>query len=380
MGYHLKKEIVIIGRIGGQYAKPRSSDFETLDGKKIQVFRGDIINSISPENRTPDPERMFYGYVNSCVTNHQILNWNTYGNKSPGFFKEILINNFYDLPSECFRKKLISYYEAFDEKSPFPNFDNTVYTSHEGLLLCYEECFLKKKEDRYYDLSTHLLWIGERTNSLGEAHVEFFRGICNPIGIKISNRTKLDDLIHVINLLNPENEKGKIILITRFGCELAEVCLDSLCEKIKSLNFNLLFMCDPNHGNTKLDQESKRKVRYFDDMKDEILTTERVLSRHGLFLSGIHLESSCFNVTECFGGGSVLYEKIQKELYTTYCDPRLNMLQTMELCDIVGGSFTVEEEVSQTKSEESNREECAIEDTENQINNNKESNYSLSEK
>jgi 3-deoxy-7-phosphoheptulonate synthase len=343
-----------VGRIGGQYAKPRTCDYETLGDKKVQVFRGEIVNDISPDKRIPDPERMYSAYMKSILTMDEIFKWNVNGERNSQFFKNILIQNKYELPSESFRAKLLSYYELMEDKKE--TFSTKVYTSHEGLLLPYEQCFLQMKEDKNYDLSAHLLWIGERTNNPKEAHVEFFRGIENPLGIKISGRTNLDELITIINTLNPENEKGKIVLITRFGSEIAETCLEALCEKLKILNLNVIFFCDPNHGNTKQDDESKKKVRYFHEMKEEIIVTHKILSKHGMFLSGIHLESSSFHVTECLGGESMKVERINIENYTSYCDPRLNMLQTMELCDAFGQKYlesTENEEGSKTKSDQS---------------------------
>lgn len=169
--------------------------------------------------------------------------------------------------------------------------------------------------------------IGERTNSINEAHVEFFRGIENPIGIKVSTRTNLDDLIKIIEILNPDNELGKIVIITRLGYENVLTYMDPICKKIAEKQLNVIFVCDPNHGNTKLHAISNKKVRYFEEMKNEILLTNKVLIENGLHLSGLHLEASCFNVTECIGGVCHEVNEIVEETYTTYCDPRLNYQQ-----------------------------------------------------
>ena len=197
------------------------------------------------------------------------------------------------------------------------------------MLLNYEECFIKDYDKKAYNLSGHLLWIGQRTLCKYEAHVEFFRGIENPIGIKVSNRTCVDDLIDIINILNPDNEKGKIILITRFGVDNTENYLTVLCDKIKLYKLKVIFICDPNHGNTKLLDDTK--VRYFDEMKEEFLITHRILNEKGMFLSGIHLEASCFKVSECIGGIENSVNFIEKDIYTTYCDPRLNIQQVQKL-------------------------------------------------
>jgi 3-deoxy-7-phosphoheptulonate synthase len=174
--------------------------------------------------------------------------------------------------------------------------------------------------DRYYKT-----YKGERTNNVNEAHVEFFRGVENPIGIKISTRLKIDDLLEIIKRLNPLNEEGKIVLITRFGVDNIKTYLESLCSQINLLGLNVIFICDPNHGNTKL--LGNHKVRHFDDLKQEILDTHKILNDNGCFLSGIHLEASCFNVTECIGGIENEIKDIDSVSYTTYCDPRLNVQQ-----------------------------------------------------
>jgi 3-deoxy-7-phosphoheptulonate synthase len=200
-----------------------------------------------------------------------------------------------------------------------------VYSSHEGLLLPYEECFVRCVNNKYYDLSSHFLWIGERTNSLNEAHVEFFRGIENPIGIKVSTRLNINDLVEIIKIINPTNEEGKIVLISRLGVDNVSIYLGNLCTTIKQHDLKVLFMCDPNHGNTKM--LNGHKVRYFEDLKNEIIETNRVLLLNDFFLSGVHLEASCFHVTECIGGVENEITEIDGEKYTTFCDPRLNVQQ-----------------------------------------------------
>jgi 3-deoxy-7-phosphoheptulonate synthase len=227
--------------------------------------------------------------------------------------------------SECLIKKISSYYQNYEKEKVFLN--NTIYSSHEGLLLNYEECFIRKYNKKTYAMSGHLLWIGQRTLNKAEAHVEFFRHVENPIGLKVSNKLNIDELIQIIRILNPDNESGKIVIITRFGLNNIEDYLNNLCVRIKEEGLNVLFICDPNHGNTKVLEDTK--VRYFDEMINEITLVNNVLTKNGLHLSGIHLEASCFRVTECIGGLSNKVEKIEKELYTTYCDPRLNIQQVI---------------------------------------------------
>jgi len=166
--------------------------------------------------------------------------------------------------------------------------------------------------------------------------LEFFRGLENPIGLKISSRIKIEDLMQMIKILNPSNSLGKIFLITRYGSQNVNGSLELLCQKIKENNLNVVFICDPNHGNTKVDPITNKKVRYFDDLKDEILLTNKILIENGFFLSGIHLEATYLNITECLGGITNNINEINAEKYTTFCDPRINLSQTIELVDSVG--------------------------------------------
>jgi 3-deoxy-7-phosphoheptulonate synthase len=225
--------------------------------------------------------------------------------------------------SECLIKKINNYYDTIENEKKIIN--NTIYSSHEGLLLNYEECFLREYNKKLYAMSGHLLWIGQRTLSKVEAHVEFFRHTENPIGLKVGHKLNEEELIDIIKILNPNNELGKIILITRFGLNNIETYLNNLCIRLKEDGLNVLFICDPNHGNTKVLEDTK--VRYFDEMFAEIRLVNKILKKHALHLSGIHLEASCFKVTECIGGLADKVDRIDKELYTTYCDPRLNIQQ-----------------------------------------------------
>jgi 3-deoxy-7-phosphoheptulonate synthase len=275
---------------------------------------------------------MLEAYNNSTITINQINNWNFYGDKTIKTFKNIYKENKYALKSQIMLSKLLDYYDNFRSE----DHENFIFTSHEGLLLHYEECLLREINENFFDLSSHFLWIGERTGNINEAHIEFFRGIQNPIGIKVSSRMDFDQLTAIIKLLNPENKKGKIVLITRFGCNQVKNSLETLCNKIIEEKLEVIFMCDPNHGNTKVLKEIDKKVRYFDDMLNEILQTNSILNKNKLHLSGIHLEASSLNVTECLGGLENDVTEINHELYTTYCDPRLNMQQAYQLCDYVG--------------------------------------------
>jgi 3-deoxy-7-phosphoheptulonate synthase len=266
---------------------------------------------------------MLEAYNYSTITINQINNWNFYGDKSVNHFVNIYKENKYGLNSQSMRKTLLEYYDNFRSEK----YENFIFTSHEGLLLHYEECLLREINDKYFDLSSHFLWIGERTGDINEAHVEFFRGIENPVGIKVSSRTNLDDLMGIIRLLNPENIKGKIVLITRFGCNQVQLCLENLCNRIIEECVDVIFVCDPNHGNTKVLKHIDKKVRYFDDLLNEIVVSVSILKKYKFHLGGIHLEASSLNITECLGGLDNEITEIENENYTTYCDPRLNMLQ-----------------------------------------------------
>ncbi len=170
--------------------------------------------------------------------------------------------------------------------------------------------------------------------------MEFFRGLENPIGLKISSRIKIDDLIQMIKILNPCNDLGKIFLITRYGVQNVNGNLELLCQKLKENNLNVVFICDPNHGNTKVDPLTNKKVRYFEDLKNEILLTNKILIYNGFFLSGIHLEATYLSITECLGGITNNISEINAEKYTTFCDPRINLSQTIELVDSVGKALS----------------------------------------
>lgn len=214
---------------------------------------------------------------------------------------------------------------------------SNIYTCHEGLLLDYESALTRidKESNQYYCLSAELLWIGERTNNLYEAHIEFFKGISNPIGIKVSLRTNINQLITSINLINPFNEENKIILITRLGVlnnseELLIKYVKELCNVIKKNGLNVIFVCDPMHGNTEV-FKSKFKIRKIDNLIKEINLTNNILIDNGFELGGIHFESTPLNVTECLDSKFCL--DVIEEKYTSLCDPRINVYQATNIID-----------------------------------------------
>ena len=276
------KEIIRIGRMAGQYAKPRSSNVEIREGIELPVYRGDIVNSnkFDKKSRTPDPKLIKTAYYHS--------------NKTIKLIKKI---------------------------------DNNFYISHESLLLDYEEAMVRELNNTYFLASTHFPWIGDRTRSIDSAHIEFLRGLINPIAIKCSKDTNIDELIQIINILNPSNEIGKISLTIRIGVDNIEQFLPALITKIKNENLNVIWIVDPMHGNTK--KINGLKVRYLDDIIKETNSFIKICKNNGVYPGGIHLEMSGLNLTECIGLS--VNENNIGLCNTTLCDPRLNREQSLYL-------------------------------------------------
>lgn len=333
---------VKIPRIAGQFAKPRSNDFEILqNGTKIESYKGDIINDISKENREPDPERMILVYKKSV----QILNLL----RSFSFGGYANIHNMYnwkldpDISSlnEDYEKKIknsLRFMKGLNLNINEPIFSQTkIFTGHESLLLNYEESLTRKDSflKKYYACSAHFLWVGERTRDIHSPHIEFLKGVSNPIGIKISEKIQNQELVNLIRTLNPENECGKITLITRFGVDTIRDHLPRLIKTIRRNHLSVVWCCDPMHGNTKT-IENNIKTRFYDDILKELTYFFEIHRRMGTFGGGIHLEMSPEMVTECIDNEIVHKENIT-ERYMSKCDPRLNRLQSMnlicELCD-----------------------------------------------
>ena len=316
--------VVVIGRIAGQYAKPRSDDFEMVKGEKVPVFRGEIVNSFDISKRNPDPNRLIEAYFRSAATLNLLRQNPELGSATKTIIRDLIESGITEneATSEKFKK-----FEPAISRAKFENF----YSSHEALLLNYEECLTRRfDDDKYYALSAPFLWIGERTRNVKDAHLDFASGIANPIGIKISDKITPEDLVSVIRKLNPNNEPGKLTLITRFGASKAEKALPPLIEAVKVNKLNVLWFADVVHGNTV--KVEGIKTRFYDDLKKELLAVATLLKEQGLRLNGIHLEVTPDNVTECMGGHC---KKIDKEdlpkNYTSLCDPRLNMIQSIEL-------------------------------------------------
>ena len=336
-----------ISRMAGQFAKPRSEEYETIQiGNHvdfIEPYKGDIINGISQKERHADPERMMKAYAQSTQTLNFLRSF-SFG----GYASVHNIQN-WNLKNTCLEKKN-AYYQRIKDALRFMkgldlNVDNPIFTQtkiftgHESLLLQYEETLTRKDEalKKYFGCSAHFLWIGERTRDVQSPHVEYLKGVGNPIGIKISSKCKNKELVDLIKKLNPDNDYGRITLITRFGKENIENHLPRLVQTIKENNLHVLWCCDPMHGNTKK-LENGVKTRFFSDMWIELKLFFEIHHSLGTVPGGLHLEMTPNMVTECVDFDNVFVENMH-ENYESKCDPRLNAKQSVQLtcnlCDFI---------------------------------------------
>ena len=342
------KPVVKVGRIAGQFAKPRSSDTETIDGVTLPSYRGDIINDIgfTPESRVPDPERLLLAYRQSAATLNLLRAFASGGfadltrvhEWTMGFMKG---SNAYPRFEELAGKidDAIDFMRALGltpENTPALR-ETKFYTSHEALLLGYEEALTRRDSitGDYYATSGHMLWIGDRTRQPDAAHVEYFSGLRNPIGIKCGPSLATDDLMKLLDKLNPKDEAGRITLIGRFGAEKVEEHLPRLVEAVKAAGRTVVWCSDPMHGNT-IKASTGYKTRPFDRVLSEVKSFFEVHRALGTYAGGIHIEMTGDDVTECVGGGvAEVTEASLKDRYHTYCDPRLNASQSLELAFLV---------------------------------------------
>ena len=345
--YGLKKPIVKVGRVAGQYAKPRSFDAEIIDGVSLPAYRGDIVNGIAFEkdSRRADPQRLIDSYFYSAASlNHlRCLALGGYGNleKVNKWNEEFS----HSLTSKKNTEELIAkindhmhFMQACGVNSKtIPQLTTaSFFTSHEALLLNYEEAFARKNKDnnKFYDLSAHMLWIGDRTRHPDEAHVEFMRGISNPIAFKVGPSINKNDLLKLLEVLNPENEAGRITLISRMGAAKVEEFLPPLVEAVKAAGASVIWSCDPMHGNT-IKSSTNYKTRKFDDILSEIKSFFAVHQAIGTYAGGVHFEMTGQDVTECLGGNQMISELNLQDRYHTHCDPRLNASQSVELAFMI---------------------------------------------
>lgn len=343
--YVAKKPVIKIGRIAGQYAKPRTNPYEIFNNEKIYSYKGDIINDFTPKKdlRNPDPNRMLSGYFYSAAT------YNYIRAITSGGFADLHYPHNWDLDfiekteeREKYQQLIqnvldaVHFMESFDGVKQEILSNIEFYISHEGLLLPYEESLTRKSSisGKYYNLGAHILWIGERTRNIDMAHVEYFRGIENPIQIKIGPNISTKELIDLLNILNPKNEIGKVCLITRLGVSNVKNILPELIKIVKENKKNVIWMCDPMHGNT-VNTKNNLKTRIFNNIISELIDTFNIHKEYNSILSGVHFELTGEHVTECIGGIDSIDEEKLIQNYQTYCDPRLNYNQSMEMSFVI---------------------------------------------
>lgn len=339
--------VVKVGRMAGQFAKPRSADTETIDGVTLPSYRGDNINGIdfTSESREPDPQRMLKAYHQSASTLnllrafaqggladlHKVHQWNrTFVAKSPQSDRYQAMANQIDDALAFMSACGIS-----PENTPHIR-ETQFYTSHEGLLLPYEEALTRKDSltGDWYDCSAHMIWIGDRTRQLDSAHIEFCRGINNPLGLKVGPSTDPDDLIRLIDILNPENIAGRLNLIVRMGADNIAEHFPRLLKRVKDEGRNVVWSSDPMHGNT-IKTNNGFKTRSVDSVLSEVKSFFNIHNAEGTYAGGVHFEMTGRNVTECIGGAFQITETDLADRYHTHCDPRLNADQALELAFLI---------------------------------------------
>ncbi len=350
-----KLPTVKLGRMAGQFAKPRSSDTETIDGVELPSYRGDIINDIAfeAEGRAPDPQRMVQSYNQSAATLnllrafsgggyanlHQVHAWtHDFMGRSPW--------------TKQYRDVADRIGEALDfmnacgiNPDTVPQLKGTqFYTSHEALLLPYEQALTRQDSltGDWYDTSAHMLWIGDRTRFEGSAHVEFLRGIGNPIGVKVGPSLTPDVLLRLLDTLNPARTPGRITLITRYGHDKIETGLPALVRSVKREGHPVIWSCDPMHGNVIKAGNTGYKTRPFERILAETRGFFAVHRAEGTYGGGIHIEMTGQNVTECTGGAVDVTELSLGDRYHTHCDPRLNAAQSLELAFLLAEMLNAE--------------------------------------
>ena len=345
--YSASLPVIKVGRIAGQFSKPRTSPTEKKGNKELASYLGDNINGIefSEKARKPDPKRLFKAYSQAASTLNLIRAfchggfadlqnvhlWNLgYIKKSPQAKK------FKELEDKI--ADALAFMDACGINSDFNRRLKTVnfWTSHEALLLPFEESMTRidSTTGEHHDTSAHFVWIGDRTRQLEGGHVEFCRGIENPIGIKCGPTTKADEIVKIINVINPQNKKGKITLISRFGHNNVEKFLPKLIRAIKKEGSNVIWSCDPMHGNT-IKSATGYKTRPFNNVLKEVKNVFAVHQSEGSYAGGLHIEMTGQNVTECTGGAQKISDQDLSSRYHTHCDPRLNANQALELAFLI---------------------------------------------
>ena len=340
------KPVVKVGRIAGQFAKPRSSDFEKQDGIELPSYRGDIINGIdfTPESRIPDPNRQEMAYRQSAATLNLLRAFAQGGFANLENVHQWMMGFVGDSPQgERYEALADRISETMDFMRSIGITSDTYarlretdfYTSHEALLLGYEEALTRvdSTSGDWYATSGHMIWIGDRTRQADHAHIEFCRGIKNPIGLKCGPSLQADDLVNLIDILNPTNEPGRLTLIARFGHDKVQEHLPRLIRAVEREGKKVVWSCDPMHGNTIT--ANGYKTRPFERVLSEVESFFEVHRAEGTYPGGIHVEMTGKNVTECTGGARAVSADELQDRYHTHCDPRLNADQALELAFLI---------------------------------------------
>ena len=341
--------IIKIGRIAGQFAKPRSSDVEIIDGIELPSYRGDMINDMefNKTARQPDPQRLIDGYEQSAATLNLIRAFAQGGMANLEKVHEWTLGFLNNTPeTDKYREIANRISESLDfmkacglTSSSVPQLRETdFFTSHEALLLNYEEALTREDtitaEKGWYATSAHLLWVGDRTRQFDHGHIEYLSGIQNPVGIKCGPSLEKDDLLRLLDKVNPDNESGKVVLICRMGSEKVNEHLPKLIKNIKANGKNVTWCCDPMHGNT-IKASNGYKTRRVAEILNEVNNFFLVHKSEGTLPGGVHFEMTGSNVTECLGGANEVKESDLGSRYHTHCDPRLNGSQSLELAFLV---------------------------------------------
>src|SRR6266851_2766203 len=323
----LKKPIIRVGRFAGQYAKPRSADTETRDGVTLPSYRGDNVNrpGFTAAEREPDPELLLRGFADL----HHPEYWDL------GFLRHAALRDAYQKIVDSIAESL-DFFESMSGQRVHAATRGDFYTSHEGLHLLSEQAQTRyiERQKHWYNLSTHMPWIGMRTANIDGAHIEYFRGISNPIGVKVGAAMSAEWLQELVQVLNPQNEPGRLTLVHRFGVKDIEQRLPAMIQAVRATGSQVLWVCDPMHGNTEVTAGGV-KTRRFDNILGEVEAAFRIHEEEGSMLGGVHIELTGEDVTECIGGARGLAEADLARAYRSQVDPRLNAEQALELAMLI---------------------------------------------